>query len=154
MNIKISIFWFIYTDIFILMFRFHAASIYTCKVNACLTFQSMLFPILINTCPAASVHLNRKLYQEICSAFCANQNITVSFVLWTISRPNTGASQHWDVMGPVENGDTGDLRWYVERLFLLHFNHFFFLRVRGVPGGPTVPGKVTLLLIKSTEREN
>ncbi len=136
---KIYWFWWIsksvYFDLFIRIYLYWCSdfmplpSTHARLTHVFITFQSMLFPILINACPAAPVHLNRKSYQEICSAFCANQRITVSFVLWTISRPNTGASQHWDVMGPVENGDTADLRWYVERLFLLHFNHFFFFYV-------------------------
>lgn len=76
------------TKSFFCCFWYQTSSIYT-RVNACFqTYERILFPIFINKWPAASVHLNRKLYQEICST---DHISPFDFMLGTINRCNTEA---------------------------------------------------------------
>lgn len=137
--------------IYFLLFWFHAASIYTRSTHGFITFQCMLFPILINTCPAASVLLTESYTKRSVLLF-VQINISPFYLCWghlgyaTLGHGIT--NDDGSIMGPVKNGGMTDLRWLCGTSLLLHFNHnflFFFKRVRGIPGGPAMPGKVTFL---------
>lgn len=77
----------------------------------------ILFPIFINKWPAASVHLNRKLYQEICSTYHISP---FNFMLRTINRCNTEARCHkwwWWHHGTCWEQRQQSSDGYVERPF-------------------------------------
>lgn len=125
--------------IYFLLFWFHAASIYTRSTHGFITFQCMLFPILINTCPAASVLLTESYTKRSVLLF-VQINTSPFHLCWgQLTNATLGhgiTNDDGGVMDPAENGGTTDHQWLCGTSLLLHSNHKFFKRAQRRSGWP------------------